>query len=86
MIEVSNNMCVIAAIEAQDTGRELSRLEASVIAQNEFGLDYWQMFAHPRSQHEAIRGFIHENYAVAGWQERLILDMLATYTLNTSDL
>ena len=84
MIEVNHSQCTCAAMDAQDAGRELSRLEAVVIAQYiADGVDWFALYYDPASQAQAISNGIAEHYANARWDERIAWDMLGTYCLNT---
>lgn len=79
----------LAALDAQSAGRELSRLEACVIAQ--YILDphdslWHDIYYRPRSCAGLVSAGIAQNYRDAPWAERAAFDMLGTYCLNTPDL
>ncbi len=89
-IDVNHNQVTFAAVEAQETNRELSRLEATVIAQylcgNETKDLWWDVYYKPRSVYSLIIGYMDNQYTNANWAEKVAWDMLGTYCLNTSDI
>lgn len=89
MTEVNHNQCVLAAVDAQQEKRELSRLEATVIAQYLCGAEdeFWfDVYYAPAKAREQIVAAMRDNYANAQWAEKIAWDMLGTYCLNVPSL
>ena len=82
-MDINSSQCFMAAVEAQHEGRELSRLEASVIGQWLADLDGFDTYYKPRSQADALSAALADNNEHARWDERIAWDMLGTYMLNT---
>lgn len=88
-MDINHNQCTMAAIEAQESGRELSRLEASVIGQYLTGYegDFWHdIYYRPSTCAGIVSDCIADNYKGAQWDERVAWDMLVTYCLNVPTL
>lgn len=84
-MDINHNQAVLAAVDAQQEGRELSRLEATVIAQTlcTGDDDFWfDVYYSPAKVAPIISAGIAQNYYNAQWAEKIAWDMLGTYCLN----